>query len=100
MFQSRRFSAWIGCIVAICAMANAQSPVIPQAASRNIDFVRDIKPLFESRCNTCHGEDDQAGQLRLDAKAIVLKGGKSGPLFTAGKNAESLLIKRLVGICG
>ena len=70
---------------------------IPAAASQAVDFARDIWPIFVERCNACHGEDDQEGQLRLDAKAIVARGGKSGPLFAAGKGAESLLIGRLVG---
>ncbi|HEY2414341.1 MAG TPA: DUF1553 domain-containing protein [Pirellulaceae bacterium] len=87
--------------VSCLAFGQQSNPLqYPQAATRQIDFLRDIQPLFESRCNICHGEDDQAGQLRLDAKAIVLKGGKSGPLFAAGKSADSLLIKRLVGIAG
>src|SRR5689334_18723118 len=84
----------------LCASALAQSPEIPPAVDRKIDFVREIQPLFENRCNTCHGEDEQAGQLRLDAKAIDLKGGKSGPLFNASQSAASLLIKRLIGVGG
>jgi hypothetical protein len=71
---------------------------VPPAATRPVDFVRDIEPIFAERCNHCHGEDDQQGSLRLDAKAIVLKGGKSGPLFVAGKSADSLLIHRVVGL--
>jgi hypothetical protein len=97
MFQKTSLSL---AALLLCASGLAQSPDIPPAADRRIDFVRDVQPLFENRCNTCHGEDDQAGQLRLDAKAIVLKGGKSGRLFNAGQSADSLLIKRLVGIGG
>jgi hypothetical protein len=73
-------------------------PNFPPAAGRPVDFVRDIQPIFAERCNHCHGEDEQEGQLRLDAKAIVMRGGKSGPLFIAGKSAESLLIARVVGL--
>src|SRR5207249_2194963 len=54
-------------------------------------------PIFAARCNSCHGEDEQEGQLRLDARAIVLRGGKSGPLFAIGDSAKSLLVKRLAG---
>lgn len=87
---------WLG----LSAAAMAQLPTIPPVAERSVDFVRDVRPLFEAKCDSCHGEDEQAGQLRLDAKAIVLQGGKSGPLFATGKSGESLLIKRLVGIGG
>jgi mono/diheme cytochrome c family protein len=70
---------------------------LPPAAERPVDFVRDIQPILAERCNHCHGEDEQQGQLRLDAQAIVRRGGKSGPLLIAGQSAQSLLIERLVG---
>src|SRR5438045_2855916 len=72
----------------------------PPPAAKTIDFVRDIQPIFAARCNDCHGEDVQEGQLRLDAKAIVLRGGKSGLLFAVGKSEASVLIRRLMGIGG
>jgi hypothetical protein len=99
-------AAIAGAIVAmplLCALA-AEPPAaaikVPPAADRVVDFVRDIQPIFVERCNSCHGEDEQEGQLRLDAKAIVMQGGKSGPLFITDKSEESLLIKRVVGVGG
>lgn len=71
---------------------------MPPPATRPVDFVRDIQPLLAAKCNDCHGEDEQEGQLRLDAKAIVMRGGKSGPLLVAGKSAESLLVQRIAGL--
>jgi hypothetical protein len=99
---SRRATAFFlaSSFLAIRCLADDGEPMLPPAATKAIDFVRDIQPLFAERCNFCHGEDDQQAQLRLDAKAIVLKGGKSGRLFDAGKSSESLLIKRLIGIGG
>jgi len=75
-----------------CFTALADKP-----ARAEVDFVRDIQPIFAERCNYCHGEDEQEGSLRLDAKAIVNRGGVSGPLFEPGKGKESLLYKRLIG---
>jgi hypothetical protein len=95
-----RICCVLGVWVALCTAAIAEPPALPPAASRSVDFARDIRPLLAAKCDSCHGEDEQAGQLRLDAKAIVLKGGKSGSLFAAGKSGESLLIKRLIGIGG
>jgi len=80
--------------------AEDATPALPAAAQRPIDFVRDVQPLLAGRCVACHGEDEQQARLRLDAKAIVTKGGKSGPLFATGHSENSLLIKRLVGIGG
>src|SRR5262245_48220677 len=82
------------------AVIAAEPPVsqpLPPAAARPVDFVRDIQPIFAASCLHCHGAEEQEGQLRLDAKAIVMKGGKSGPLLASGKSAESLLVKRIAG---
>jgi hypothetical protein len=90
-----------GLLAQVCLAAepdSAPSRPLPPAAERQVDFIRDIQPIFAERCNHCHGEDDQQGQLRLDAKALVMRGGKSGPLFAAGRSDESLLIRRLVGL--
>lgn len=54
-----------------------------------------IKPIFEEKCVSCHGEGNVKGGLSLDDIADMLKGGKTGPLFVAGEPEVSLLIKRL-----
>jgi len=99
-----RVLAAVACVCSLTAelslAAGDDSKKLPPAASRPVDFVRDIQPLLAARCNDCHGADEEQGQLRLDAKAIVMRGGKSGPLLAPGKSEESLLIKRLVGIGG
>jgi hypothetical protein len=87
----------------VAVVASAEEPAgigaeLPAAAAHPVDFVRDIQPIFAERCNDCHGEGEQQGYLRLDAKAIVMKGGKSGPLLIAGKSGESLLIHRVAGL--
>ncbi len=62
-----------------------------------VDFVRDVWPILEARCFSCHGEDAQEGQLRLDARRIVFHGGVSGPAVVPGKSAQSLLVARIIG---
>lgn len=82
----------------IAAEPAGDSPKLPPAAERKVDFVRDIQPILAEHCNHCHGSDEQQGYLRLDAKAIVLRGGQSGPLLVAGKSADSLLVQRIAGL--
>jgi uncharacterized membrane protein/mono/diheme cytochrome c family protein len=53
-----------------------------------------VKPIMEARCTQCHNANKQKGDLRLDQVTFMLKGGKDGPAFVAGKGAESELIKR------
>ncbi len=80
-----------------CALVLMVAPLSVSADDR-VDFVRDIKPLFEDRCTFCHGDSDQEGRLRLDAKAIVMQGGISGPAVVPGKPEKSLIYKRVAGI--
>ena len=65
------------------------------AGNPPVDFVRDIRPILAENCLTCHGEDEQEGQLRLDARAIVFQGGVSGPAVVAGNSKRSLLLRRI-----
>src|SRR3989440_6800605 len=63
------------------------------------DFIRDVQPVLESRCWSCHGPKLQLHGLRLDRRADALKGGGSGvPAIIPGKSAQSLLIKYVSGL--
>src|SRR5215471_7786036 len=62
-----------------------------------VDYLRDIKPILAGRCYACHAAIKQKGSLRLDTAALVREGGGTGPAIVAGKPADSLLIKRILG---
>ena len=57
---------------------------------------RDVLPVFQMRCVTCHGKRRQEGGLDLRTLASRLKGGVSGPAVTPGKPDESLLLERVL----
>ena len=67
------------------------------ARGDEVDYARDIKPILTSRCAKCHGPDKQENGLRLDAGALVLRGGDGGAAVVPGKAAESLLIRAIKG---
>jgi mono/diheme cytochrome c family protein len=67
---------------------------------RGINFNRDIRPIFEAHCIKCHGPEKPQAGLRLDSEAAVLRGSISGKIVVAGRGAESLLVKRLLGSNG
>ncbi len=71
---------------------------LPPPAGRKVDFVKDIQPILTSKCYSCHGPNEQKNQLRWDVKAIAAKGGISGPAFSPGKSAESLVIRLVAGL--
>jgi len=65
---------------------------IPPAATRQVDFAKDVEPIFSSHCYDCHGPKKQEASLRLDQKAAALKGSENGPVILPGKSQDSVLI--------
>lgn len=58
-----------------------------------VDFVREVRPILQQHCYSCHGEKKQKSGLRLDIKAEAFKGGdKHSPDIIAGKAKDSPLI--------
>ena len=62
-------------------------------AADKIEFTRDIQPLLESTCVSCHKPGKAEGGLTLLTHAEALKGGDGGAAITAGKPNESPLYK-------
>ena len=88
------FLSW----TAVNGLSVAQDADPPgNAAVKKVDFARDVFPIFQARCVDCHGEDEQEGLLRMDAKAIVFAGGISGPSIKKGDADASSLMRRILG---
>ena len=72
----------------------ASTHLAPLAAA--VDYEREIRPLLEARCLKCHGPDKQKSKLRVDQRAILLRGGEGGlPAIVAGDPARSHLLERI-----
>lgn len=65
-----------------------------------VDYLKDIKPLFEHKCYACHGALKQQGGLRVDTAAAMIQGGDSGAALLPGDIEESLLLGVLTGSAG
>ncbi len=70
---------------------------LPPPANHQIDFSKEIKPIFEASCIKCHGRGKDKGGLRIDTRETLLKGGDSGPVVIPGKSADSLLVQLVQG---
>jgi mono/diheme cytochrome c family protein len=62
------------------------------AADGDDFFESKIRPLLATHCHACH-TGGALGNLRLDSREGVLKGGKSGRVVVEGKPEASLLIE-------
>jgi ankyrin repeat protein len=79
----------------MCSPLAAQSQ-LPPAASIEVDYDQDVRPLLSQNCYSCHGQDVQQSGLRLDLRQNALRGGDYGPVIVPGNSAESKLTRRLV----
>jgi formylglycine-generating enzyme required for sulfatase activity len=57
--------------------------------TQRIDFVNDVKPIFEVECVSCHHEGHDRGGLRLDTREFAFKGGDSGAGLVAFRPKQS-----------
>lgn len=85
-------------LVASAGLACAAEKSLPPAATKQILFSRDIKPILEQSCVNCHGKGRVKGGLQLDSRETLLAGGNSGPAVQIGKSGESLLIDLVAGV--
>jgi mono/diheme cytochrome c family protein len=80
-------------VLASCLPASAEAQ--EGTAAQTEFFERRIRPLLVKHCYSCHSRDAKKirGELLLDTRAGIQKGGASGPALVAGKPDESLIIQ-------
>jgi hypothetical protein len=86
-----RFVALLPLLVA--APGLAASPGAPAP----IDFTRDVLPIFQRACVSCHGPDKASGGLQLVSAHRLRQGGIGDDLLVPGKAGASYLVQRLRG---
>jgi mono/diheme cytochrome c family protein len=60
-----------------------------------IDFTRDVWPILEARCVSCHGQQKEKSGVRLDQRDTAMAGGESGKIIVPGNSSASRLIQRV-----
>jgi mono/diheme cytochrome c family protein len=92
-------------LIVACGLTGAAAAVdvskLPPAANHPVDFAKDIRPIFEKSCQSCHGAEKQKSGYRLDSKASAFKGGETySPAIKPGDSVGSPLIHLVAGLVG
>jgi hypothetical protein len=84
---------------AACALVvlAGRAPAVAAGGRPAPDFERDVRPILEANCVSCHGPKQQESLLRLDTRGEALKGGMSGAVIVPGRSRESPLVRHLRG---
>lgn len=69
-----------------------KSPVAFEDAYLYADLVQ---PIFESKCYSCHNSSKEKGELVLETKERLMKGGKNGKLWDTAQADMGLMMKRI-----
>lgn len=54
-----------------------------------------VQPILDRRCVECHGLGKSKGDLRLDTREGIAKGGRDGLAFVAGNPSQSEIVRRI-----
>ncbi len=66
------------------------------AEDKPIDFNRDVQPILQARCESCHGSEEREGGLRFLTRKDLLNRNDSGePAVIVGDASKSELIRRI-----
>ena len=81
--------AWALCLV---------GPAVPLARAQDpVSFTRDIQPILQHNCATCHGAIRTSG-LDVRTREGAMRGGDRGAAIVPGKADESRLYRRVAGL--
>ena len=72
--------------------------VAGSAADRPVSFSKDIQPILQSNCLSCHGAAMQLSKLDLRTRDSALKGGEHGIVLVPGKADGSRLYRLVAGL--
>ena len=97
--SSRFFLLAAGLTAARLTAFAADTPQLPPVADREIDFLRDVDPIFQQHCYMCHGDEAAMNGYSLWRRKSAVRGGYSGqPAIQQGDSANSRLIHLIAGL--
>ena len=90
--------AAVALMLAMTMAVTAEEGEPPPVAKKQVDFARDIRPIFAARCIKCHGPEKQESGFRVDRRDVLLEGGALGePAVVPGDSGKSHLIFLVAG---
>jgi hypothetical protein len=81
----------------LCAASTVRLGAQDSAAADLAFFEQSVRPLLVERCYSCHSSaaGKRKGNLVLDSREGLLRGGDSGPAVVPGRPEDSLLLKAI-----
>ncbi|MFC0775464.1 chitobiase/beta-hexosaminidase C-terminal domain-containing protein [Terrimonas alba] len=77
------------------------APIMPEikpaivSLEEAVVFTDMVKPILEAKCESCHNSKKAKGELIMESEELLLKGGKSGPLWDSTEADLGLMLRRV-----
>jgi mono/diheme cytochrome c family protein len=94
-FRVSSIAVAFAAMLVLAALLRAQSA--PRPADAAISFEKDVQPILENSCLSCHGETMQ-GRFDLRSRESALEGGARGSDVVPGDSEASRLYRRIAGL--
>lgn len=92
MINRLRTTLWRAFAAQMISLGVLASHAQAQEISREDFFENHVRPLLISKCVECHGPETQWGELRVDSRNALFKGGEHGPAIVPENPQASLMI--------
>src|SRR3954465_2767251 len=96
--HQRLTSIALALLAAASAASLASARAVPVSQSGSVSLGKDIDPILERSCRSCHGETAPMGKLDLSTRESLLRGGTRGADLVPGNAEESRLYRRVAGL--
>jgi uncharacterized membrane protein len=77
------------------------APLLPEKTQQQVlledaeVFSHMVRPILQAKCMSCHNSKKAKGELVMETKELLLKGGKTGKLWDSTEADFGLLMKRI-----
>jgi cytochrome c/WD40 domain-containing protein len=80
-------------VLSFAACLIALALAIPRLAAADPSYLRDVRPILDRNCTSCHQPASKQSELDLTTYAAFRAGGRRGPAFVSGSPDQSLVIQ-------
>src|SRR5216684_8419572 len=88
---------FVASVIGAWGLAVAGSIAPLSGAQDAVSFDKDIRPILQASCETCHGELQVSG-FDVRTRESALKGGDHGAAIVPGSADQSRLYRRVAGL--
>jgi hypothetical protein len=88
----------LACVICCLAAVSFNRGVTPANAQTPVSFSKDIQPILEQNCWSCHGASMQSSRLNLSTLEGALRGGARGSAIVPGQAEDSRLYRMVAGL--